>query len=166
MIRSEWAGGTTAELGAYLRSTVALGAERIELSTQCSKPCSRLSHLDAAYHLSVMKGYEIRVAVAADADVLKDLHRQSSLVYEDTRAILIAHPEIFGVSDAAIRAGHVRVLVSDGRIVAFSTVIPRPDGTGEMEDLFVEPKSMRQGLGRELIDDAIAIARTRGLQRI
>ena len=124
------------------------------------------AHLDAAYHLSVMKGYEIRVAVAADADVLKDLHRQSSLVYEDTRAILIAHPEIFGVSDAAIRAGHVRVLVSDGRIVAFSTVIPRPDGTGEMEDLFVEPKSMRQGLGRELIDDAIAIARTRGLQRI
>src|SRR5256885_1593979 len=124
------------------------------------------AHLDAAYHLSVMKGYEIRVAVAADADVLKDLHRQSSLVYEDTRAILIAHPEIFGVSDAAIRAGHVRVVVSDGRIVAFATVIPRPDGTGEMEDLFVEPKSMRQGLGRELIDDAVAIARRGGLKGI
>src|ERR1700682_4648797 len=33
MIRSEWAGGTTAELGAYRRSIVVIGAERIELST-------------------------------------------------------------------------------------------------------------------------------------
>src|SRR5207248_9372319 len=115
------------------------------------------AHLDAAYHLSVMKGYGIRVAVAADADVLKDLHRQASLVYEDTRAILIAHPEVFGVSDAAIRSGSVRVVERDGRIVAFATVIPRPDGVGEMEELFVEPKSMRQGLGGKLIDDADAI---------
>jgi ribosomal protein S18 acetylase RimI-like enzyme len=36
----------------------------------------------------------------------------------------------------------------------------------EIEDLFVDPKWMRQGIGRALVLDLIAIARGRGIGRV
>lgn len=108
----------------------------------------------------------IHTATATDAAELATLHRRSSLVYEDTREILLNRPDLFGVSPAALDAGHVRVVVRASRIVAFATLIPKDGQTGELEDLFVDPEYMREGLGRALIGDALAGAQRQGAQRI
>ena len=115
---------------------------------------------------SVNDGDAIRSAVLNDGQALTLLHQRSSLVHEDTRATLLAHPELFGVSPAALTSGYVRLVIRDAEIVAFATLIPRADGAGELEDLFVDPDSMRQGLGSALMADTISIARERGLHRI
>jgi GNAT superfamily N-acetyltransferase len=108
----------------------------------------------------------IETASAADSDELADLHRRSSLVHEETREILLVRPDLFGVSPAALEAGHVRVVRRDGRILGFATLLPAANGTGELEDMFVDPEYMRRGIGRALIDDVMARARTQGMRRI
>jgi ribosomal protein S18 acetylase RimI-like enzyme len=104
----------------------------------------------------------IHTAKAADCAELADLHRRSSLVHEDTRELLLTRPDLFGVSPDAVHAGHVRVVIRAGRIVAFATLLPKDGGTFELEDLFVDPVSMRQGLGRALIEDAVARGQVHG----
>jgi ribosomal protein S18 acetylase RimI-like enzyme len=108
----------------------------------------------------------IETATAADSDELADLHRRSSLVHEETREILLARPDLFGVSPAALEAGHVRVVRRDGRILGFATLLPAANGTGELDDIFVDPDHMRRGIGRALMADVMARARTQGIRRI
>jgi GNAT superfamily N-acetyltransferase len=108
----------------------------------------------------------IHTATAADRGELAALHRRSSLVYDDTREVMLARPDLFGVSPAALDAGHVRVVVRDGRMVAFATLLPKDGGTGELEDLFVDPEWMRKGLGRALIGDAVERGQAEGIERI
>ena len=54
--------------------------------------------------------------------------------------------------------------ISDGRIVGFVTVAGNDEL--ELEALFVEPSSMRKGVGRALVRDVIEGARTKGITRI
>ena len=51
---------------------------------------------------------------------------------------------------------------SQGRILGFSVVLKVKDGACELDDLFVEPDSMRLGVGRVLIEDVAARAATEG----
>lgn len=108
----------------------------------------------------------IRNATQSDRAALTELHRRSSLIYEDNRAALLAHPELFGVSAESIKAGHIRVLTRSGQIVGFATLIPRAPGVGELEDLFVDPDYTHQGLGRMLVADAVARAPAMGIKRV
>lgn len=108
----------------------------------------------------------IHTACPGDAAELAALHRRSSLVYEDTRELLLGRPGLFGVSPEALARGSVRIVVRDGRIAGFATLLPPQRGAAELEDLFVDPQCMRQGLGRALIEDAAACARARGVERI
>jgi len=101
----------------------------------------------------------IRTAAAAERDALSELHRRSSYVWEGDRADLDAHPDALGVAVAAIAAGRVRVAVgTGGALVGFSVAADGPDGVCELEDLFVEPRLMRRGIGRALVEDAAARA--------
>ena len=104
----------------------------------------------------------IRPAVPADADVLSDLFRRSSLANEGDREDLLAHPEALELSGLALEEGRTRVAVAGGRIVGFATLL----AAGELEDLFVDPDRMRRGIGRALVLDAVAVARAQGLERI
>ncbi len=104
----------------------------------------------------------IRPAVPADADVLRDLFRRSSLANEGDREDLLAHPEALELSGLAPGQGRTRVAVACGRIVGFATLL----AAGELEDLFVDPDRMRRGVGRALVLDAVAVARAQGLERI
>ena len=52
-----------------------------------------------------------------------------------------------------------------GRILGFATVV-RIEGGLELEDLFVDPDAMRQGVASRLVLDAIAQAARDGLARI
>jgi len=107
----------------------------------------------------------IRDAVPRDMTALRDVFRRSSLSNDGDRPNLLAHPEVLELPDRAVREGRTRAAVADGEIVGFASWLGARDAV-EIEDLFVEPEWMRQGIGRALVLDLIAIARGRGIRRV
>jgi GNAT superfamily N-acetyltransferase len=106
---------------------------------------------------------EIRGAEPSERDALTELHRRSSSIWVEDRPFFEQHPEVFGVGAEAIVEQRVRVaLDAQGRRLGFATICSRPDGACELEDLFVEPEAMRNGVGRALVEDAAACARRIG----
>jgi GNAT superfamily N-acetyltransferase len=110
---------------------------------------------------------EIRCAEPSERRALGALHRRSSYVWEEDRALLDRHPEVFGVAAEAIAEGRVRVAVdAEGELLGFATVVERSDGACELEGLVVEPEAMRGGVGRALVADACARAVRAGQARM
>jgi GNAT superfamily N-acetyltransferase len=107
----------------------------------------------------------IRAAVPGDMATLRAVFRRSSLSNDGDRANLLAHPEVMELSDVAVREGRTRAAVADGRIVGFASWLSAADAI-ELDDLFVDPDWMGQGVGRALVHDVVAIARARGVRRI
>lgn len=112
-----------------------------------------------------MTTFLIRAAAPADMTALRDVFRRSSLSNEGDRANLLAHPDVLVLSDLAVREGRMRTAVADGRIVGFGTWLSVGEAI-EIEDLFVDPDRMGQGIGRALVLDLIAIGRGRGVRRV
>jgi predicted N-acetyltransferase YhbS len=105
----------------------------------------------------------IRTGRPDDAEALRELHRAASYVWEEDRDQLDAHPEVFGVRPQALAADQVRVAVlADGTPIGFATVRPASAQRCVLEDLFVEPTVMRTGVGRALVQDAVARAAADG----
>lgn len=105
----------------------------------------------------------IRDARPDEALELEALQRRSSDVWDDDRALLAEHPNLIVPPHEAIAAGGVRVAVdASGRRLGFAIVLPVRKGRCELDDLFVEPDSMGQGIGRLLVADALARARAAG----
>ena len=107
----------------------------------------------------------IRDAVPGDMTALRAVFRRSSLSNDGDRPNLLAHPEVLELPDRAVTEGRTRAAVADGEIVGFASWLGAGDAI-EIEDLFVEPEWMRQGIGRALVLDLIAIARGRGIGRV
>ncbi len=107
----------------------------------------------------------IRDAVPGDMAVLRDVYRRSSLSNEGDRPNLLAHPDALEFTGAPADDRRMRVAVADGRVAGFATSIIGGDAV-ELEDLFVDPDWMRQGAGRALVEDAVAITRNEGARRI
>jgi GNAT superfamily N-acetyltransferase len=107
----------------------------------------------------------IRAAVPGDMTALRDVFRRSSLSNDGDRANLLAYPDALELSDLAVTQGRTRAAVADDGIVGFATWLSAGDAM-EVEDLFVDPERMRQGFGRALVLDLIAIARGRGVRRV
>jgi len=109
----------------------------------------------------------IRAAEPADLAALRDVYRRSSLANDGDRPGLLAHPEFLEFSDLAVREGRTRVAVAGDRVVGFATWLAADtdDDVVEVEDLFVDPDWMRQGIGTALILDLIEIARDAGARR-
>ena len=113
-----------------------------------------------------MPSFTIGPAVAGDVKVLRDLFRRSSLSNDGDRDHLLANPDALAFSGASVRDGRTRVATDEaGRIVGFVTTVPAA-GCVELEDLFVEPDSMRRGVGTALVLDAVARARHDGEARL
>lgn len=108
----------------------------------------------------------IRDGLPREVAELEALQRRSSLAWEEYRADLEAHPEAIEVPLYALEAGHVRVAEGTVRPLGFSVLLPGRDGVAELDGLFVDPAFFRRGIGRALIDDALARARDRGWTRI
>lgn len=109
----------------------------------------------------------IRDATAGEAGALEDLQRRSSLVWEEQRAQLLAHPDAISLPVSMIRDATVRVAHDVNRVVGFSvTLATVGDGPAELDGLFVEPDLMRGGIGRALIADVVAGAEQRGVTAI
>jgi len=99
---------------------------------------------------------EIRHAVRDERALLEALQLRASLVWEDTRDALLAHPDAILLPEEWIDAGRVRVATVAGRLVGFSVVLPKAERVAELDGLFVEPDRMRAGVGRKLLQDAVA----------
>ena len=112
-----------------------------------------------------MTTFLIRDAVPADMGALREVYRRSSLSNDGDRANLLAHPDALELSDLSVREGRTRTAVADDRIVGFATWFRTGDRI-ELEDLFVDPEWMRRGAGRALVEDLVAMARSRGIRRI
>ena len=108
----------------------------------------------------------IRFAVLADLAEIQALYRRSSMVWDDHRADLEAHPEVLVLDPGPILAQHVRVAEAGGRILGFSTVVPGEGTAVELDDLFVDPDLLRRGVGRALVDDLVERARAGGATRV
>jgi len=99
---------------------------------------------------------EIRSARARERNALDALHQRSSYVWKEDRANLDAHPDALGVAPEAIAEGRVRVALGAGnQFLGFSVVDRHAGGVCELDDLFVDPAFMRQGIGRALVEDVV-----------
>jgi GNAT superfamily N-acetyltransferase len=88
----------------------------------------------------------IRTATADDLPAIRDVFRRAALSNEGDRAWIEAHPDEFGVDEENVLEGWTRVAVVDGEIVGFATLVD-----SELEDLFVDPDWMRQGIATALV---------------
>jgi len=110
--------------------------------------------------------WRVRVAVDADLVELQGVFRRASLSNPGDRAALLAHPEALLLGGEGVAQGRTRVAITrQGRIAGFATTLPVPGGV-ELEDLFVDPPWMRQGVARLLIEDAVTGARRQGVERL
>ena len=107
----------------------------------------------------------IRTALDSDLDVLADIFRRASLANDGDRDTLLAHPDALEFAGDGIADGRSRVATFDGVIVGFSTIVDE-DAVVDLEDLFVDPDWMRQGIGLELMRDVVARARERGARYV
>ena len=108
----------------------------------------------------------IRTARPGDLDALREIFRRSSLSNPGDRDALLAHPEVLVWPGDGIATGRTRVAVdADGTPVGFASTLPAGDDV-ELDDLFVDPDRMRQGIARALVEDLAGAARRAGASNV
>lgn len=114
-------------------------------------------------HLDRMSAFDVRLAVAEDLPALRRIFRHASLSNDGDRDVLLAHPDALELSDDGVTDGRTCAAVAaDGSVVGFITVLPGDGSALELEDLFVDPSWMRQGVARALMADIMAAAKHAG----
>jgi GNAT superfamily N-acetyltransferase len=104
----------------------------------------------------------IRIAAREEKKLLEHLQWRASLVWEEYREALLAHPDAIELPLEHLDAGHTYVAERSGQILGFSVVLPRPDGDADLDGLFVEPAIWKHGAGRRLLQQAERLAASRG----
>ena len=99
-----------------------------------------------------------RLALPAERSALEDLQRRASLIWEEDREALLAHPDAIELPLEQITDGRTVVAESAGTLLGFAVVLRRDDGDAELDGLFVEPTQWRHGIGRALVEQAERIA--------
>jgi GNAT superfamily N-acetyltransferase len=99
----------------------------------------------------------IRTALPDERNALEDLQRRASLMWDEYRPFLLANPEAIALPLAQLQEGWVRVAEEAGRVLGFSALVTRGRGF-DLDGLFVEPEHWGRGVGRTLVQDAIARA--------
>ena len=110
-----------------------------------------------------MVHYSTRLATEDDLGALQELFRRSSLSNQYDRANLLASPEALNWAGDGITKRRTRVAVDpDGSILGFATAVDISGGQ-ELEDLFVDPDAMRQGVATQLVQEAVSEASCSGV---
>lgn len=108
----------------------------------------------------------IRPAAIGERLDLEDLQRRASLAALGYRALLAAHPDAIELPAEQIEAGLVHVAERQGRIVGFAVLLLASRGEAELDGLFVEPDSWKQGIGRALVAHVERVATDAGATRL
>jgi GNAT superfamily N-acetyltransferase len=110
----------------------------------------------------------IRPALPGERAALEALQLRASLIWEEYRADLAAHPGAIALTPGAIEQLRVRValLVGDDAPAGFSEWSVTSVDAWELEGLFVAPALMRNGIGGELVADVLGLARDAGVSRV
>jgi GNAT superfamily N-acetyltransferase len=104
-----------------------------------------------------------RLANEGDLEDLRAIYRRASLSNEGDRANLLGSPETLHWAGDGITAGRTHVATdAAGRALGFASVVPVEGGL-ELEDLFVDPDVMRQGVASQLILATVADAARDGV---
>jgi GNAT superfamily N-acetyltransferase len=103
-----------------------------------------------------------RLAVPAERSALEELQRRASLIYEEDREALLAHPDAIELPIEQITGGRTIVAERAGELLGFVVVLHRDDGDAELDGLFVEPVQWRHGIGRALVVRAEQLATADG----
>ena len=111
--------------------------------------------------IDIVKAVSIRPARPDEQAALEALQRRASLSNERDRDALLAHQDAIALPIEQILAGCVFVAETDGIVAGFAAVVPRPDGSAELDALFVEPHLWKRGIGRRLVDHVAAVARAK-----
>lgn len=109
-----------------------------------------------------MRQVNVRVAVASEKKVLEALQWRASLNNSGDREALLANPDAVELPLHQIEAGGVFVAEVGGCVEGFAAILPREDGDSELDALFVEPGTWRQGVGRALVEHCCNEARSAG----
>ncbi len=104
----------------------------------------------------------IRPGRPDEREALTELQRRASLMWEEDRPFLLAHPDMIDLPADQISEGHVSVWDEAGQPLGFAVVLPRDDGQAQLDGLFVEPGRWGEGIGRRLVDHALDRERARG----
>ena len=80
--------------------------------------------------------------------------------------MLLAHPEAVDTPAEQFAAGLVTVAEIDGAALGFAAMIPREDGNMDLDALFTEPSSWRQGIARALVRHGAEQARRGGARAL
>ena len=107
------------------------------------------------------KEVSIRLARCDEHAMLESLQRRASLSNPGDRDALLANPDAIELPIEQIEASSVFVAERDGVVAGFAAVVPRPDGSAELDALFVEPHLWKHGIGRRLVDHVVEVARMR-----
>jgi GNAT superfamily N-acetyltransferase len=104
----------------------------------------------------------IRAARPDERGLLIALKRRASLMWEEDRPFLLAHPDVIDLPADQIVEGHVFVFEETGAVLGFAVVLPRDDGHAQLDGLFVTPDRWGEGVGRRLAEHGLGLARARG----
>jgi GNAT superfamily N-acetyltransferase len=107
----------------------------------------------------------IRLARADEREALEELQRRASLAIGSYSEQLEAHPDAINLPPIQIALGEVLVAEVDGDIAGFAVLVDK-GSSAELDGLFVEPARWRQGIGGALVNEAVHVARHRGLSLI
>ena len=107
----------------------------------------------------------IRLGTSDDLEAAKGVYRRSSLSNPTDHDRLLAHPELLVLGPEGLAEGRTWVAVEEGEVVGFATW-GRHDDVVELEDLFVEPAWMRQGLATALVGHVVEHLRSLGVARL
>lgn len=113
-----------------------------------------------------MSEVTVRTAETSEHALLEALQARASLQNRMDREALLAHPDAMALPIQQIIDGRILVAEQDGRIKGFSAILPRQDGSFELDGLFVEPTCWRQGIGRTLVEHSSTMAKKAGAKHL
>ena len=108
----------------------------------------------------------IRRADPAEAVALSDLAIRSKAHWGYTPAQLSVFQRELTLTEADLVLRCAHAFEEKGRVVGFYTLLERPDGSIELEHLFVDPRDFGRGVGRALFEHACAAAVATGRERL
>lgn len=108
----------------------------------------------------------IRSAAGTERSALEELQFRASVHSTRYAEVLRAHPDAIEIPSWQFEDGLVRVAQGGDVVVGFAVLLAPADGACELDAIFVEPHRMGTGIGRLLIEDAVARARRWGAPRI